>query len=726
MNMNRFKYISQYILILFLWISYSASFAQNQWEWAIGIGGNVQDKAEDIDTDSLGNVYTIGYYKSSNISIDTITITKIVDEELFLVKQNRWGNVIWAKRFAVANCGCGSTDNPEMIVDAAGNIFITGKYRLAILHLDTITLTNSLVNSFEMFVAKFNTDGDIQWARTAGGNTSDYGTGITLDKFGNVIVSGIFMSPTFNIDTITLTAKGNGFYNAVLLKFDPNGNLLWARNEGGYGGDVIFYSVASHNGDIYAAGNFWSASFSIDTTIVTSNGGMDILLVKYDSGGNTEWVYNKGGSNTDFMASVTTDISGDVYITGDFYSDTIMFDTIIMTNPGYSTGLRMSFLVKVDNNGNTIWTKKMSSSGLTTIYSIETDNQNNILITGNYTSPFISFGNDTLIYNTGSPNLFLAKFNSSGFLSWSLAAGGAYEDYAKSIAVSADGSIYIAGAFGSPNINFDSLSLTNHGVIDAFIAKLGTYSANAGENFSICGGDSVVIGGNPTALNATAPLTYLWIPSIGLNDSSIANPLAVPTTTTTYTVFVTDSNNLIVSDSVTVYVNIPKYVYLGNDTIICTRHLMFLDAGPGFVSYLWSDSSIQQILLVDSSGLGGLGEGTKTVFVTVIDSNGCQNSDTIYITFVTCSGINNLDIEPHIYLYPNPTNSIINLSVEGLFGETKIAVYNTLGNIIYSENFILKSNISKKSIDFSSQPKGVYYIRLINKNYTITEKIVRD
>ena len=78
-------------------------------------------------------------------------------------------------------------------------------------------------------------------------------------------------------------------------------------------------------------------------------------------------------------------------------------------------------------------------------------------------------------------------------------------------------------------------------------------TADAGDNKSISAGGSVVIGGSPTASDGTSPYTYSWSPTTGLNNTTIANPTALPTSTTTYTVTVTDDNGCTDSDSMTVY-----------------------------------------------------------------------------------------------------------------------------------------------------------------------------
>ena len=93
--------------------------------------------------------------------------------------------------------------------------------------------------------------------------------------------------------------------------------------------------------------------------------------------------------------------------------------------------------------------------------------------------------------------------------------------------------------------------------------------ANAGANVSVCNGSSVMIGGNPSASFGTAPYLYSWSPSATLNNSSIANPVANPTTGTTYTLVVTDSQGLKNKSLVTVSVLSAPTITAGAAQTIC-------------------------------------------------------------------------------------------------------------------------------------------------------------
>src|SRR5690606_33935739 len=103
---------------------------------------------------------------------------------------------------------------------------------------------------------------------------------------------------------------------------------------------------------------------------------------------------------------------------------------------------------------------------------------------------------------------------------------------------------------------------------------------DAGQDVEICHDSSTVLGGSPTATSGTGSYTYSWSPSIGLSSTSVANPVANPTVTTTYIVLVTDAKGCQESDTVVVTVNPLPVVDAGADVEIWHDCSPVLGAGP--------------------------------------------------------------------------------------------------------------------------------------------------
>jgi len=223
--------------------------------------------------------------------------------------------------------------------------------------------------------------------------------------------------------------------------------------------------------------------------------------------------------------------------------------------------------------------------------------------------------------------------------------------------------------------SIDEVRYWNRALTQADIDALCGLSVDAGSDYYICVGDSVVIGGSPTVQGGTPPVTFNWSPAIGLNNANILNPIASPTQTTTYIIQAVDFFGVIKTDSVTVNVfNIP-IVDLGNDTILCIGDTLYLDAGPGADSYIWSTTETSQIIAVTSSGTysviasnGAICSDTGSI--NVVFSNFSVNSSQTNVCFGMNDGSANVNVSggipPYSYSWntnpPQYTSSITGLS----------------------------------------------------------------
>lgn len=155
--------------------------------------------------------------------------------------------------------------------------------------------------------------------------------------------------------------------------------------------------------------------------------------------------------------------------------------------------------------------------------------------------------------------------------------------------------------------------------------------ADAGNNVSICPGGS-------TQLNATGGVFYVWSPTSGLSASNISNPVASPTTTTTYVVTVTDANGCSATDSVTVTVGNNLTINLTNDTTICQGASITLTASAnGATSYSWTPATTLSSTNTASTIATPL--STTTYFVTV-SAGGCSGTDSVTVTINPSATLN--------------------------------------------------------------------------------------
>jgi len=443
------------------------SFSQApNWQWAHNDAGSAYDVANSVALDGSGNSYVTGYFNSTTITFGSTTLNNVGGNDIYVVKYDVTGNVVWAK----SEGDFGNDYGISVAVDGSGNIYFTGYFSSASITFGSITLTNG--GSYDMYLVKYDASGNVLWAKSSGGSGDENGYNITVDSGGNSYITGFFSSPSITFGNTTLTSTGSS--DMYLVKYDASGNVLWATSSGGTSIDQGYCVSLDGSGNSYVIGYFYSPSITFGSTTLTNpdNSGntADMYIVKFNTGGNAVWAKSAGGIANDVCYSVDVDASGNCYVTGSFISPTITFGSTTLTNAGG----RDMYIVKYDASGNTIWAKSAGGNTNDLGYSIVIDGSANSYVTGYFTSDSITFGSTTLT-NTDTVNnreIYVVKYDVSGNVVWAKSAGGIYDESSNSIAVSMTGSCYVVGYMVSPSVIFGSTTLTNGGSYDMFIAKL--------------------------------------------------------------------------------------------------------------------------------------------------------------------------------------------------------------------------------------------------------------
>jgi hypothetical protein len=369
-----------------------------------------------IVADINGNVYVTGYFGGASINFGTISLTNTGTTNMFIAKYDSNGNILWAK---IASGNNPSVKSVSIDLDYNGNALITGNFDSPSITIGTITLNNndSLGISSDIFIAKYDSNGNLLWAKKAGGNYYEDSYSITTDIIGNAYITGFYASSSITFSAYTLNnsdATGNT-PDIFIAKYDSSGNLIWAKSEGGqYNQNETGYCIRNDSiGNIYVTGWF-DKNINIGaitlTNTDTTQGVTNAFIAKYDSSGNLIWAKNAGGFSDGWSLDASS--TGYVYLTGHFMSNSITFGTTNLTNTG--TGSTDSYIVKYDTNGNVIWAK---SIGYTSFIQEITSNQNdNIYITGGFSST-INFDTYTLMGSSDqSYDMFVSKLGNSSIL----------------------------------------------------------------------------------------------------------------------------------------------------------------------------------------------------------------------------------------------------------------------------------------------------------------------
>jgi len=191
---------------------------------------------------------------------------------------------------------------------------------------------------------------------------------------------------------------------------------------------------------------------------------------------NKLWGRCGGGSLFDYSKSVSTDNSGNIFITGFFYSPFINIGGHLLNN-SHSDSTSDVFLAKYDANGNMLWASSFGGTNYDEAYCVTTDPAGDVYMSGSFSNE-ISFGGITLSSNqTGfGVNIFIAKFDTYGTALWARSAGGSYigDGSAYGCTCDGEGNVFITGYFQG-KIVFGQDTLNSNFSRSMFLAK---YDAN--------------------------------------------------------------------------------------------------------------------------------------------------------------------------------------------------------------------------------------------------------
>lgn len=472
------------VLLLFFLSSISAQGL----EWAKRFGGASDEYATGIAVDPQDNLLIIGrLYGSADLDPgdDSLVLVSAGVNDIFIQKLDASGKLLWIRQF-----GSTGHDIPDAVTsDADGNIYVIGNFRNTIDFdpgPDTFNLT--AINGSEIFLLKLDPDGNLIWARQTSspqfGNLQS-GISVAVDAAGNVYTTGDFRK-SCDFDPgpgeVLFTAAGtDGAGDIFIQKLDANGNLLWAKQAGGPGYDSGNSIAVDPNGHVVVTGYFRS-EMDFDpgpgTDIKYMYGSADAFVLKLDADGNYLWSATMGGSQWDGGASVLANPDGSILVGGDFIG-TVDFDP----GPGVQNVSSISdadvFVQKLDADGKLVWVKRMGGFGGSGPAQLRTDAGGSIYAIGTFNNGAADFdpgtGISTLTSDTYKSDIFLFKLDHDGEFRWAKRLGGKDWDDGRALALDSEENIFAVGEFTS-TADFDpeanGQNLVSAGLRDVFIARL--------------------------------------------------------------------------------------------------------------------------------------------------------------------------------------------------------------------------------------------------------------
>ncbi len=467
-------------LLLALWCLFFISVQSQTFQWAKQAGGPLSDKSQAIDIDDVGNSYIGGFYNVGQPAAVTVSFGGINPQtnwgkEGFLSKVDKNGNFVWVRE------AIGGYDERVLgvHVDRVNNfIYATGTTWGWGTPDNDINFGSCFDDNIygqydQIFLGKFDVNGNCQWLVTAGGDSDDHGFDITTDYWGNVYLAGFISDANWNA---TPAAFGSIMVNAPLgdslafvAKLNSNGIFQWVRTFGGCDSERDNKIESDSAGNVYVTGGFYGTKSFGTTTLTAAD--HDIFVVKYDKNGNFQWVRTAGSPLDDRANSICIDQAQQVYITGEF-RDYCVFGTDTLNNNG-GPGGRDIFVAKLTAAGNWKWAKKAgSSAGGERGNGICTNNKGNIFVTGTFADT-AKFGNNISLISapTVTVDVFVAGIDSLGKWRWAVKGGGMNEDKGNGIACDDSCYVYTTGWFDGA-ATFGANSLTSYGSKDAYVARI--------------------------------------------------------------------------------------------------------------------------------------------------------------------------------------------------------------------------------------------------------------
>jgi hypothetical protein len=358
----------------------------------------------------------------------------------------------WANKFKNEQ---GGDDFAQAITsDSSGNVLVTGVFSgTADLIYGTDTALVSSNGGLDMYMAKFDTSGNLLWKKTMGGPLDDYSYSIKTDSNGDIYISGTCSeNADFDGDDDTSLIHINGPSNSgiiFLAKYSSLGDLIWVKgmssaNGFGLGKDI---EIAA-NGDVILAGNFkvtvdFDPSSAVLNFSAISTNYYDIFITRFTSNGDLVWAKQIGGNNYDEVKGMALDASDNIYLTGYFMS-TVDFDPgPAVTSFTAPLNSKLFYLAKYSGLGDLVWVnynpQNESEGG-----DIALESSGNLVVTGFFNVQFSIANAGTPFYefvNTGN-RTFVFRVTPSDSIVW----GDSYATIGNlSIASGRAGDIYISG-----------------------------------------------------------------------------------------------------------------------------------------------------------------------------------------------------------------------------------------------------------------------------------------
>ena len=542
------------------------------------------------------------------------------------------------------------------------------------------------------------------WANQLGSTSIDQSTGIAVDAVGNSYVTGFF-SNSINLDNGNLISSAGG-KDIFIAKYDGSGQLEWAKGIGGSGDDEGKDIAVDNSGNIYLLGNFSSVvdfDPSINIALKISQGASDVFMAKFNNDGTLAQVDAIAGTGNDLAENIELDQNGNFYISGSFDGNLDFTATLSTDNLTATLNTTAAFFAKYNASNAFVWSKKIESPVLITLTDLDVANSK-VYLSGYYRDT-TDFNPGSGIYNlnpAGNNDGFLAKYNTNGALVWAKSIKGIDNEAVENIHVNLDGNVLITGHY------FNSIDLDPFNGNSSFISSSGQRDLFFAQ------------------YNSSGALR--WGKSLGSPDDDFGYAI---TTDNQRRIFIsgTFQDIMDVDPSTTNTVNIDN-IGGGTDVFFArydsVGNFEWAQTAGGNNGELIADIKVNNVLEMYGVGWfqGGIGLFNNT---TTLSSNGDRDAMIAKINTgsPSVSSYNVLEVG-QIEIFPNPVSDILNIRISDVVLKQPILqITNILGKVVFEQSL---DNQNQFSISLpSTMATGIYFVSISNNQQIMfSEEILKN
>lgn len=779
MKRNYFTLANFSMLILTIAIPLIA-LGQPYCQWTKGYGLAKDEQARGITVDANGNVYSIGYFKSPTITFGSTTLTNVDNTgtagDVYIVKHDSCGNVVWAKQ-------AGDQDYEDrgiaITTDKSGNVYATGSYYSYYIKFGADSLSNT-GTGWSTYLVKFNPAGNVLWAKGMDASGSVHPSDLAIDKNGDIYMSGYYLSDSVKFGGIKVTGNTSD-YSSFLAKFNSNGSAISVKSFTGYGSNEINSMTTDTTGNVIIAG-YYSDSVKVDSQILHGQSNLNMFFAKFNPSGNLFWAKSVGDNYNDEATGVATDKTGNIYLTGYFQSDSITFDNIKLVLIKF-TSWGNGFLAKYDGAGNALWAKRIG--GLTDDYgkSVVVNKSGDVFVGGRFKSTSITLDGIKLNNVTGgnaTSDIFVAKYNSNGQLKWAKSAGGLGDDVIEELTLGTNGIPYITGTFKPASIVFGANTLNNAGLTDIFISNDITRNGMSTPQLCAVTVDSLsknnviywdktpyteakqFIAYRETSLNLYSPLGTIPFDSLSFFTDTVRTRYAPNTgnpnagtyryklqfmdTSGNYSYLSPFHNTIfIVDNGLGQFSWNPLYTIEGSSNPVNNYVLMRDNTGtgvwtvansvtgsqntvaePSYSSYINGKWRVETQWSITCTATFSKKSSGKNDDMSVLTTKTINNSRSNIKDNIAVAGVKETNASNLVSVYPNPAKGKLNIEWPELSANqpVQILLRNQLGMEVMK--FVPEKNQSGTILDISGIAPGIYCVEVKGDKYTAIKKLMVD